>query len=170
MDRVFLIGYMGSGKTTVGKLLAEKLGYSFIDMDAHIEEKYFKSVSEIFAKLGEQEFRKLEKNCLCEIAEFENVVISTGGGTPCFFNNMEYMNAHGLTIYLKLSAKELANRLEHSREGKRPLLADRKGEELIQFISEGLAWREPFYIQAGLSVNSEDENVVSQICDFLQKI
>jgi shikimate kinase len=168
MNRIFLIGYMGSGKTTVGKLLAEKLGYSFVDMDAHIEEKYFKSVSEIFSQLGEQEFRILEKKCLHEVAEFESVVISTGGGAPCFFDNMDFMNVHGLTVYLKLSAKELTNRLEHSRDGKRPLLAGKKGEDLVQFISEGLSKREPFYNQATLIASSNNMDVVSQINKFVE--
>lgn len=170
MNRIFLIGYMGSGKTTVGKMLAEKLGYGFVDMDTHLEEKHFKPVSEIFTKLGEPEFRRLEKECLHEVAEFENVVISTGGGAPCFFDNIDFMNARGLTVYLKLSTEELANRLAHSREGKRPLLADKKGEDLIQFISEGLASRERFYLKAALSISSEDENVISQICDFAKNI
>lgn len=164
MNRIFLIGYMGSGKTTVGKLLAAKLGYSFIDMDVHIEEKLFKSVSQIFAELGEEQFRLLERQCLYEIATFDRVVISTGGGAPCFFDNMGYMNEQGMTVYLKLSPEKLAERLELSHANKRPLLAERKGEELRAFISEGLAKREPFYSQAAYTVAGEIESTVSQIC------
>jgi len=164
MNRIFLIGYMGSGKTTVGQLLATQLGYSFIDMDNHIEGKLFKSVSQIFAELGEDQFRMLEKQCLHEVAEFDQVIISTGGGVPCFFDNMEYMNKQGVTVYLKLSSADLAERLEQSHANKRPLLANRKGEELLHFISEELAKREPFYSQAAFSVSGEIESTVSQIC------
>jgi len=164
MKRIFLIGYMGSGKTTVGKLLAEILGYSFVDMDAYIEEKQFKSVSQIFAEKGEPEFRLLEQNCLHEVADFEEVVISTGGGAPCFFDNMEFMNSKGTTIYLGFTPAELALRLEASHANKRPLLANRKGEELSQFIADGLAMREPFYTQANYTVTGDVESVVKQIC------
>jgi len=133
-------------------------------MDNHIEGKLFKSVSQIFAELGEDQFRLLEKQCLHEVAEFDQVIISTGGGVPCFFDNMEYMNKQGVTVYLKLSSADLAERLEQSHANKRPLLANRKGEELLHFISEELAKREPFYSQAAFSVSGEIESTVSQIC------
>ncbi|HJV76841.1 MAG TPA: shikimate kinase [Paludibacter sp.] len=168
MKRIFLIGYMGSGKTTIGRLLAERLGYSFVDMDAHIEEKQFKTVSQIFAERGEQQFRILEQQCLHEVAEFDNAIISTGGGAPCFFDNMEYMNEHGLTIYLKLTASELAERLEASHANTRPLLANRKGEELCRFIADGLAKREPFYLQAAHSLSGDIEETVLKICALVQ--
>jgi len=164
MNRIFLIGYMGSGKTTVGKLLAARLGYTFIDLDAHIEEKQFKSVSQIFAEQGEAKFRWLEQQSLHEVAEFDQVVISTGGGSPCYYDNMVYMNGQGVTVYLKLSPAELAERLENSHANKRPLLAGRTGESLKQFISEALATREPFYSQAAFTVSGEIEATVSQIC------
>lgn len=167
MKRIFLIGYMGSGKTTVGKLLAKRLGYDFIDMDKHIEEKEFKTVAQIFAERGETEFRLIEQKCLHEVAEFENTVISTGGGAPCFFDNIKFMNEHGFTVYLKLTPAELANRLETSRTNKRPLLAERKGEELLQFIAEGLSKREPFYEQASYSVPGNNEAIVEEICELI---
>jgi shikimate kinase len=168
MNRIFLIGYMGSGKTTIGKLLAARLGYSFIDMDAHIEEKQFRNVSQIFAERGEDEFRLLEQKCLHEIADFENVIISTGGGAPCFFDNMEYMNTHGLTIYLKLTATELTDRLETIGVSKRPLLANRKGEELRRFIAEGLSKREPFYEKANYALSGDIDETVEEICRLLK--
>jgi shikimate kinase len=167
MNRIFLIGYMGSGKTTVGKLLADELGYGFVDMDSRMEEKYFKTVSGIFAELGEQQFRLFEQQCLHEVAEIENVVISTGGGAPCFFNNMEYMNAHGITIYLKHSPDELVQRLEFSHANKRPLLAERKGEELRQFITDGLTVREPFYSKAIYTISGNVDSTVSDICKLV---
>lgn len=165
MNRIFLIGYMGSGKTTLGRHIAGRLGYDFIDMDAYIEEKNFKSVGEIFATQGEEKFRVLERNALIELSEFESVVIATGGGTPCFFDNMEVMNRSGLTVYLHLTPEELAERLEYSHAGKRPLLADRKGIELLEFISAGLKKRETFYQQASYVVNGADETVVEMICE-----
>ena len=169
MTTIFLIGYMGSGKTTIGKLLADKMGYDFVDMDKLIEQKLFKSVSQIFAEQGEDAFRILEQECLHEVAEFNNTIISTGGGVPCFFDNMEFMNSHGLTIYLKLTPKELANRLENSRANIRPLLAERKGDELIQYISDGLAAREPFYDQAAFIAYGTIEEVVTKIYDFVSQ-
>ncbi|MEI6556222.1 MAG: shikimate kinase [Paludibacter sp.] len=167
MNRIFLIGYMGSGKTTIGKLLAERLNYTFIDMDTHIEENQFKSVSHIFEELGEEKFRLLEQQCLHEVSGFENVVIATGGGAPCFFDNMDYMKQHGLTVYLKLSAEQLAMRLESSRANKRPLLANRKGKELQVFISEGLAKREQFYNNAHISAVGSDEEIIDQIYQYI---
>lgn len=163
MKRIFLIGYMGSGKTSMGIKLAENLGLTFVDMDHHIEEKYHKTVSQIFAESGQDAFRKLEQNCLHEVAEFENCVIATGGGAPCFFDNMEFMNTHGLTVYLNLSAEQLATRLEMSRAGKRPLIANKQGDELRQFIAEGLSAREAFYKQAKVSVSGSDEEILTNI-------
>jgi shikimate kinase len=167
MNRIFLIGYMGSGKSTIGKLLAEKLAYSFIDMDTHIEEKHFKTVSQIFAEKGETEFRLLEQQCLHEVSEFENVVISTGGGAPCFFDNMHYMNIHGLTIYLKFTSAELAKRLEASQANKRPILANLKGKELREFIADALSKRELFYKQASYSVSGDIDETVTNICKLI---
>jgi shikimate kinase len=154
---------MGSGKTSMGIKLAENLGLTFVDMDHHIEEKYHKTVSQIFAESGQDTFRKLEQNCLHEVAEFENCVIATGGGAPCFFDNMEFMNTHGLTVYLNLSAEQLATRLELSRAGKRPLIANKQGDELRQFIGEGLSAREAFYKQAKVSVSGSDEEILTNI-------
>jgi len=168
MKRIFLIGYMGSGKTTVGKLLAEALGYSFVDMDTYIEEKQFKTVTQIFAEKGEDEFRLLEQNCLYEVSQFENVVISTGGGTPCFFDNMDFMNKQGITIYLHYTPSELASRLLASHANKRPLLAYRKGEEISQFVAEGLAKREYYYKKANYSIAGDVDYVVSQICKLME--
>ena len=92
MDRIFLIGYMGSGKTSMGKLLATQLSYDFVDLDAYIETKYHKTVSQIFAEMGESKFREIERKCLRLVGEFEKTIISTGGGSPCYFDNMEYKN------------------------------------------------------------------------------
>lgn len=101
MTRILIIGYMGAGKTTLGKVLAKDLGLQFYDLDWYIEGRMHKTVAQIFAERGEEGFRTIERNMLHEVAEFEDVVISCGGGTPCFYDNMQYMNAQGDTVYLK---------------------------------------------------------------------
>jgi shikimate kinase len=100
MMRIFLTGYMGAGKTTLGKAFAREMNVPFIDLDWYIEERFHKSIRELFTERGEASFRELERNMLHEVGEFEDVVVSTGGGTPCFFDNMEYMNGCGQTVFL----------------------------------------------------------------------
>jgi len=163
MTRIFLIGYMGCGKTTLGKILAEKTTYVFVDLDTFIEEKYHKTVSQIFAEMGQDKFREIERDCLAEVCDFEQTIIATGGGTPCYYDNLQKMNDAGLTVYIQLTIAQLCARLETSRAGKRPLIADKKGEELQQFIQEGLKAREPFYKQAKLKVSGSDNDIVDQI-------
>jgi shikimate kinase len=167
MNRIFLIGYMGCGKTTLGKRLAASLGFAFIDLDGFIEEKFHKSVATIFAEMGQDEFREMEKNALSEVAEFENTVIATGGGAPCFFDNIDTMNRTGLSVYIKLSPEQLATRLENSRAGKRPLIAGKSGEELRSFITDGLLQREKFYLQARLIVAGSDDDIIRKISQSL---
>ena len=147
MKRIILIGYMGSGKTTVGRALAKELGLPFYDLDWYIENRMRKKVSQIFAEQGEEGFRRIEHNMLHEVAEFENVVISCGGGTPCFFDNMEYMNQQADTVYLKASPEVLYAHLQMGK-GVRPLLLNKTPDEVQQFIREQLAYREHFYSQA----------------------
>lgn len=154
MRRVFLIGYMGAGKTTVGRLLAKRAGLTFIDLDHYIEGRYHKAVPAIFAERGEEAFRDMERRMLHEVAEFEDVLVSTGGGAPCFFDNMAFMNTHGTTVYLKVSVEELANRLETCKQS-RPVLRNRSGEELRAFIRENLEKRSPFYDQATVIFDAE---------------
>ena len=154
MKRIFIVGYMGSGKTTVGKRLAELLSLSFVDLDAFIENKHRKTVSVLFAENGEDGFRKIENRVLHEVAEFEDVVISTGGGTPCFSNNMEMMNRTGVTIYLKACPEDLANHLLASKTV-RPLIAGKSKEELIPFIAEHLAHRECYYSKAQIVYHTD---------------
>ena len=112
MQRIFLIGYMGAGKTTVGRDLSKILNLSFIDLDHYIEGRYMKTVDQFFKEFGEEKFRNTERRMLEEISSFEDVIISTGGGSPCFFDNMQLMKEAGTTVYLKVSADELAKRLE----------------------------------------------------------
>jgi shikimate kinase len=140
---------MGAGKTTVGKHLARKLNLQFIDLDLFIESRYRKRISEIFAERGEEHFREIERKALLEVSQFENVIISTGGGTPCFFDNLTVMNESGKTIYLKVSIDELTARLTAGKHN-RPLVERKGKEEMKPFIAESLARREPFYIRASV--------------------
>ena len=147
MTRIFLIGYMGAGKTTLGRALAKELNIQFIDLDSYIEERLCKSVSQIFAEKGEAGFRDIERRMLHEAGEFENVIISTGGGTPCFFDNIEYMNGQGTTVFLDVPIDRLFIRLSIARK-KRPLIMNKSDEELRNFITEQLEKRLPHYSKA----------------------
>lgn len=150
--RVFLIGFMGSGKTYIGERLAAALQYDFIDVDQHLEAQSGRSVSDIFATEGEDAFRRLESAALKSLGTKGNCIISTGGGAPCFFDNMKWMNAHGVSVYLKVSSSILLERLL-PRTDKRPLLAGKSEEEIRAFIEESLTQREPFYEQAEITLN-----------------
>ncbi|GAB1416506.1 shikimate kinase [Paludibacter sp.] len=154
---------MGSGKSAMGRLLANKLGLTFIDLDAYIENKYRRTIANIFADEGEAVFREMEKNCLHEVSDFEDIVIATGGGAPCFFDNMEYMNGCGETIYLRLTPEHLAKRLSTSKAGVRPLLQNKTGDELLEHITGLLKAREPFYMQAKRIIEGSDEEIERQI-------
>ena len=147
MRRIILIGYMGSGKTTVGKALSKDTGMMFYDLDWYIESRMRKTVSQIFAERGEEGFRQIEHNMLHEVAEFEDVIISCGGGTPCFFDNMDYLNQQGDVVYLKATPETLYKHLMMAKV-ERPLLKDKTPEELIAYITEHLKERAPFYEKA----------------------
>ena len=147
MRRIILIGYMGSGKTTVGKALSKETGMMFYDLDWYIESRMRKTVSQIFAERGEEGFRQIEYNMLHEVAEFEDVIISCGGGTPCFCDNMDYLNQQGDVVYLKATPETLYKHLLMAKV-ERPLLKDKTPEELIAYITEHLKEREPFYGKA----------------------
>ena len=157
MTRIILIGYMGAGKTTIGKALSKELGVVFYDLDWYIESRMRKTVSQIFAERGEEGFRKIEHNMLHEVAEFEDVIISCGGGTPCFFDNMDYLNQQGQVVYLKADPEVLYKHLMMAKT-ERPLIKGKSHDELLTFIREQLEKREPFYSKARytLDVNLMD--------------
>lgn len=157
---------MGAGKTTLGKKLARKLGYSFYDIDKAFEHKYKTSVDLFFHKYGEEVFRQLEHELLVSTFRFTNTVISTGGGTPCFYNSMELINKNGISLYIKLSPEALYRRLTEAKK-RRPLVAKKNEDELKQFIKEKLEEREEYYLQAqyqisGISVNITDLTKIIQ--------
>ncbi len=155
MTRIFLIGYMGAGKTTIGRLLAARLNLSFVDLDLFIEKRFHKTINEIFAEKGEEGFRQMEREALHEVGEYEDVLISVGGGAPCFFDNIGFMNEKGQSIYLKVNADVLAVRLNIGKQS-RPLLKDKSEAEIKNFIVSMLEKREPFYNQAKLVFDASD--------------
>ncbi len=167
--KIYLIGYMGSGKTTIGKTVAEKLQWQFLDTDEMIEKRYEMEISDIFRLYGESEFRGAEQEILKELAGVENAVVSAGGGAPCFFDNMELMNKTGKTFYINLPPNQLAERLLTTNLDTRPLLAKLSKEELEKFIVENLNKREHFYLQAHYSVSGSDEEIENQIIDKINQ-
>ncbi len=146
-SRIFLIGFMGSGKSTLGRYLAKALGWKFIDLDHYFEDKFRTTVPLFFKEFGETGFRDAERSALKDMQEMQKTVVAAGGGTPCYFDNMDFMNEHGMTIYMKVSPEELARRLSASKTV-RPLIQGKTGEELISYIREKLTEREPFYTKA----------------------
>lgn len=169
MKRIFLIGYMGSGKTTLGKAYARAMQLQFIDLDWYIEERFHKTVQELFEERKEDGFREIERNMLHEVAEFEDVIIACGGGTPCFFDNMEYMNGKGETVFLDASPEVLFRRLKIAKS-KRPLLMDKSDEELMDVIQNALRIRIPFYSQAKYVFNAESLEDREQISCSVQRL
>ena len=150
---------MGSGKTTLGRKLAARMGCEFIDLDHKLEQQVELSIAEYFSIFGEDAFRTLESEVLKKTIYSDNVIISTGGGLPCYFDNMDWMKANGKVVYINLSPKTLADRLENGKE-ERPLLQDKHGDDLVLFIEQKLAEREKYYSQAniiadGLSLTAE---------------
>jgi shikimate kinase len=144
---IFLVGFMGSGKSTVGQRLAGRLGYSFVDMDARLEGEHGMTINEIFEKLGEKAFREMESNLLKEMFTLQDTVISTGGGLPCTGNNMDLINREGVSIYLRMDTEALLNRLSRGKS-RRPLIRHLTRQELETFIWEKLREREPVYLRA----------------------
>lgn len=145
---------MGSGKTTIGRQLAAKKGADFIDLDEYIVQKTGKSISSIFKKEGEQKFREIENQCLMEVLAIPSLVVALGGGTPCFYDNLEFIKSHSTSVYLKVSAENLVRRLEHS-PAKRPLLQGKSKPELLVYIKNELEKREGFYLQADYVIESD---------------
>lgn len=169
MKNVMLIGYMGAGKTSVGKALAKKLGMQFYDLDWYIEERYRKKICDIFAEKGEDGFRKIERLMLHEVAEFENVLLALGGGTPCFYDNMDYLNQCGTTIFLNASPETIIQHLKISHTV-RPLLKDKQGQELYDHIQNQLNERLPFYSKAKYTINVDILDSFDKIDLLIEKI
>jgi shikimate kinase len=165
--KIFLIGMPGAGKTTVGKKLASKLGLEFIDLDLFIEFKYQKRIHELFTAEGEAEFRKKEKYCLDEIlSSKENYLLSLGGGTPCFFDNLERMNEAGISVYIEMPPAALAARITQGR-GERPMFKGLSPDEILKKVNLLIGDREKFYSAASITVHGINLDV-DDLAELLQ--
>lgn len=172
MKRIFLIGYMGSGKTTLGRAFAKEVGLSFIDLDWYIEERAHRSISQLFAEEGEEGFRRLERKMLHEVSEFEDVIIACGGGTPCYYDNMDFMLQSGVTVYLDASQDVLFRRLKVA-SANRPLIKDKTDDELRAFIEQGVASRLPWYSKAKLRMDAcrlESRHQIAESIELLKAL
>ena len=157
-ERIYLIGFMAAGKTTVGRKLAAELGYRFLDLDDFFEERYKIDIHTFFSKYGEKLFRSLEHERLTKTFDMKNVVVATGGGTPCYLNSMEEINNNGTSVYLEMTPRAIANRLATAAR-KRPLVEGKSGEELIRYIQEKIQERVPYYKKAQLIIDGLDANI-----------
>ena len=169
LAKIYLVGFMGSGKSTLGKQLANKLDMGFLDLDSFIEEREGKTVQELFDQHGEVYFREVEKKALQTIIEKkESLVVALGGGTPCFHDNMEMINQSGISVYLKYNSGILAARLKNAKI-ERPLIKDKSEVELLSFIESKLDEREQFYCQSHITL--EGDNIKSKdVMDLLEKM
>lgn len=155
---IILVGFMGSGKTSMGKKLATRLGYKFVDMDNLIEKKEGMAIRDIFRKKGEESFRRMERRILEKMARKDNRVVATGGGVPCGPGNMELINRAGISVYLEVSPVDLFERLK-TRRAKRPLIKDLSEAGLREFIETTLAERAPYYRMARFTVDGSSRDV-----------
>lgn len=168
MKRVIFVGFMGCGKSTLGKKLAQSLKINFIDSDTEIEQHYQKTIGEIFAEHGESNFRELEAEYIEALDLRDDFVLATGGGMPCFGNNMDVLNNTGTTFYMERSPKELTNRLINAKN-KRPLIEGMSEEELLSFVEDRLLLREEYYKKATV-VLGRDEQTVDAIQHYLNHL
>lgn len=166
-SRIVLIGFPGSGKTTVGKKLAKLLDFKFVDLDKCFEMKYHITIADYFVKYGEDPFRLSEHHLLKELLTMTNVVISTGGGTPCFHSNMDLILENAVSVYIKMSPLSLRDRLLQSKQ-KRPLLLDKSSDELLEYINTVLLEREKYYFKADHIIKGESLSL-DQLFNMLHK-
>ncbi len=153
---IYLIGYMGAGKTTVGRLLADRLGWHFVDLDDAFLEINGKTTGDYIRQYGVEAFRRKEKDCVEQLSELpiQNVIYATGGGYPCWEDNMECLKELGTSVYLRWSNEHLAERIELSGQENRPILQNKHGQELIDFVAWQMSGREEFYAQADYIIDA----------------
>ncbi len=160
MNRIILVGFMGSGKTYLGRSLAQQMGLRFYDLDTLVEESTGKTVSAIFSGMGEEAFRQAERESLLRILQEDQLVLSTGGGAPAYRDQMDLMNRSGLTVYLRCHPRTLYERLKNAPE-ERPLLRGLSGDSLLEYIRSTLDSREAWYNQARLIIQADELNPMS---------
>ncbi len=167
---ITLIGYMGSGKSFIGNLLSNQLSLPFYDLDTLIEKKEGKTISTLFKEKGEIYFRKTEHIVLLEtLKQKDNCILSLGGGTPCFYDNMDWVNQNSISIYLQNSIPTLSNRLVKEKE-QRPIISHLQNEQLPEFIAKHLFERRPFYEKAIHTVNTDKQNIEETLNIIQEKI
>ena len=168
--KIVLLGYMGSGKSTLARLLAENLKYDIIDLDDYIVEREGMSISELFEKKGEIYFRLQESKYLKEVLDMENnLILSLGGGTPCYANNMEVIKGRAHSFYLKASIETLCTRLR-SEKAQRPLIASLEDDQLKEFVAKHLFERRNFYEQANATITIDHKNLEELLREVLHRI
>jgi len=158
MARIVLVGFPGTGKSTVGKVLARKMGLQFLDSDQEFESHYRTSISIFLQKFGEELFRKYENEILQKLLQEDNIVLATGGGTPCFHDAMSLINEKATSVYVKLSKESLFIRLTQAKK-RRPLVEKSNPEELKDYIENALKVREPIYQQAHIVAKGESIDI-----------
>lgn len=169
--KIYLVGMPSSGKSTIGKFVASHFGLPFIDLDKMIVEKEGMEITEIFRARGEEYFREIERDCLlCQIDRPEGFVLATGGGAPCFFNNMDLMNNSGITVYLDVSVQDLFNKLSTKGTNQRPLLRNLTKEELFNELQTKLKDRNGFYGQAQISLKQNLESITDRVNQVIATI
>ncbi len=163
---LFLIGLPGSGKSTLGRELARLLKLNLIDTDAEIIAAEGLSIEDIFKSHGESYFRKAEQAFLHQVAQGKNQLVSTGGGMPCFFDNITFMNENGISVFIDVPPETIHQRLIRQRHQKRPMLENKTDEEVLLFLKQKYEERVPYYSQASLSIrgaNIKSEEIVSEL-------
>lgn len=166
---VILVGYMASGKTTLGRALARRTGMQFIDLDFYITQRFRRSVAELFAERGEEGFRRLEASMLREVCEFDNAVISCGGGTPCFCGNMDYMLSRGVTVWLEASEDVTVRRIREAHK-ERPLMAGKDDAAIRETMRGHMEVRRPFYSRARLHCSGDMLESVAEISSTVEEL
>ena len=168
-ERLYIVGYMASGKTTFGRALAEKTGWDFLDLDLEIERREGRSAAEIISSDGEARFRQLESMVLKSTSAMKRTIIACGGGTPCHRDNMEFMTLHGMTLWLVASPERLAVRIIEGGQESRPLAAGKNREELLEFVTAHLRQRQPHYFKAAWRFSGENLETTEEIESSVEK-
>lgn len=172
MKPIFLIGFMGSGKTTLARAVSKIANIEAIDLDTYIERRFHSNIRDIFATEGEERFRDIEARMLREVGEFEDVIVACGGGTPCYGSNMDFILSHGIAVLLETSEERLLDRLKKGRR-KRPLIASLTDDEILDTIRKRYAERMPHYSRAHHTFNSDKlenaKEIDATVHDFITR-
>ena len=170
--KIFLIGYMACGKSTIGRKLSQRLGWQLYDTDKEIVAQYNSSIAEIFDSGGEEHFRKIERDTIARLIAMKgNIIISTGGGAPTYADNMEIMNNAGVSVFIARSAENTIKRLSQFGRYKRPKLRGLNDEELLEYMTKGIIERQCYYNQATVKVDADrlsDDDIVCKVIQFLK--